>query len=209
MKAAKKVHRKKKRISKHVLKSQEERTKQQQGQKQEQEELNSISPFNDSTTTKNNHSTSPKKTTKINPKHVHTYLSTWQNYPSEWKFQKNTQSWMLRNMYQIEIIPKESFTILIGYLKGLKGNDIRKRVQTDAMRRALRYKGWEKTNTNEVTNKDNDEINQDKDNAAGNDDDNDNNDEEEERCWKALSDNDKRKEYKRARKVIDAMKVVD
>ena len=95
---------------------------------------------------------------------------------------------------------------LVRLHRGSGGEGARNRVEEEAKRRARRYKGWEKGQ---------------KSNAEGGDEEGDENEAEkdedgadgetkepsaEERAWKELDDHDKRKEYKRARKVLDALK---
>lgn len=154
------------------------------------------------------------------PKEAQSYLSLWQQQQKEgnndaalWKFNKNTQSWLIRNMYDVEKLPKGSFSILISYLEGLKGAS-RQRVQEDAMSRALRYKDWEKNKQSSETEKieadanieQNQESVEKNSNQSNTDNDDEDNEETEERRWKSLGDSSKRKEYKRARKIIDTMK---
>ena len=159
------------------------------------------------------------------PQEAHSYLSLWQQNKKQqektgdealesiWRFNKNTQSWLIRHMYDVEKIAKATFTILILYLEDLKGAS-RKRVYEDAVRRALRYKKWEK-DQKEDGGKDNEDENEGDEEAKSevnqNDDDDDNDDEEEKEMdakrWKSLNEHDKRKEYKRARKIIDVLKV--
>jgi len=163
------------------------------------------------------------------PKEAHSYLSLWQLHQKEgnregdedtqlWRFNKNTQSWLLRHMYNIEKIPKGTFSILIQYLKDLKGGS-RKRVYEDAVRRALRYKEWEKNHQadekkNHPEGKTVDAETSNNNNAVEDADDSSYDDEEAEKAadekrWSRLSDHDKRKEYKRARQVIDVLKSVE
>merc|ERR1712062_458336 len=88
----------------------------------------------------------PKKPKQIkNPNDVLNYLKMWKNCKSGsgWKFNKNTQSWILRHMYTILLVNKEMFTLIVSYLDGLKGES-RKRVLNEANKRALRYKRCEK-----------------------------------------------------------------
>lgn len=150
------------------------------------------------------------------PKEAQSYLSLWQQQQNQgndddplWKFNKNTQSWLIRNMYDIEKLPKSSFSIMISYLEALKGAS-RQRVHEDAVRRALRYKEWEKNKQSSEAEKDEADANNDQ-NEEGTDENSNVNDDEdneknEEKRWKSLSENNKRKEYKRARKVIDSLK---
>lgn len=154
------------------------------------------------------------------------YLSEWDHQRKHsststtvgiWKFHKNTQTWLLRNMYDADKVPKASFQILMEYMEGLKGEATREWVNKDAIRRVLRYKEWEKRQggklvqeeegkeetkkTEEQEKMDREDVNQNGDSMSGN-----NGEQEEEERFKSLSDHDKRKEYKRARKVLEAVK---
>jgi len=134
--------------------------------------------------------------------HVLRYISTWKHRDSgsKWKFSKNKQSWILRHMYNVSLVNKSLFCLIVEYLHGLKGEN-RKRIYNDAVKRSLRYKNWEKQDGHP-------EERQEDTNATtasttclismrqyNND-----------TIWKELSDNDKRKEYKRSRRIIDIFK---
>lgn len=158
------------------------------------------------------------------PKEAHNYLTTWKNKdaaPGVWKFNKNTQSWLIRKMYDAEMIPKAIFAILMEYLAGLHGKETIDRIYQDALRRILRYKEWEKksdvngdgdVDENKNGNGDNEkdgenEPAEDKTTTTDNDNNDDDDDNDEDRFQK-LNAHDKRKEYKRARKVHDVIKAV-
>jgi hypothetical protein len=64
------------------------------------------------------------------------YLCTWKFDNSNWKFQKNVQSFLLKNILDEEVIPKRLFKILIKYLKGLQGKSAKDRVK-DLCNRAI------------------------------------------------------------------------
>jgi hypothetical protein len=127
--AQKKSVRRKKRTAKHVLKAKEEREQQQQ---QEtglplKEETPKISK--------------PKKKKKRhakNPNEAAQYLSSWKHRDAggSWKFNKNTQSWLLRHMYEPEKVSKGTFTTLLEYMDGLQGQT-KTRTVADAKQRAL------------------------------------------------------------------------
>jgi hypothetical protein len=214
---------KKRSISKHVMDAEESRKKE-------------ASDGNDNTTTGEAAATAvtrkkkrrKKKAQVKDPQEVLSYLSLWQqqqklrqegkgNEEDEkiWRFNKNTQSWLIRHMYDAEKVAKGTFTILVSYLEALKGAS-RKRVHEDAVRRALRYKNWEKKNQSSETNNDHDdgkesESNEQEErkvtNASGSvDDDGDDDDDNDDKRWNNLNDHEKRKEYKRTRKIIDSLK---
>ncbi|XP_069762099.1 uncharacterized protein C7orf50 homolog isoform X2 [Narcine bancroftii] len=50
------------------------------------------------------------------------YLTKWSNKHEDWKFQKTRQKWLLQHMYDCDKMSDEYFTLLLGYLEGLKGN---------------------------------------------------------------------------------------
>lgn len=187
--AQQKAVRKKKRTCKHVLKAQEEREQQQQQLSSQDAQSNEKKP----------NKKKRKKNHVKDPKEAAAYLSCWKHkdVAGGWKFNKNTQSWLLRHQYDSDKVPKASFGILLDYLKGLQGN-IRTRTIEDAKRRALRYKEYEKSDKKDDTV---DDDNGEADPEGKRDD-----DEDDETRWKRLDDHDKRKEYKRARKVLDALK---
>jgi len=215
-----KVHRKK-RISKHVLESQSRREKQRAELDSEEapkiDQLgNSVNNDGSSAAT----AASKKKTKKEkvkNPQEAHSYLSGWKyrnSGDSAWKFNKNCQSWLIRHMYDTEKVPKATFALMADYLVEIKGA-IRKRVQDDATRRALRYKSWEnhEKNSGEISNdKNREDHNEKKSDFENGKNKNESklSDESEivddESRWNSLDENTKRKEYKRSRKVLDSLK---
>merc|ERR1712032_678716 len=70
------------------------------------------------------------------PTEVTTYLSAWKhrNSGTNWKFNKNTQSWIVRHMYNSCKVNKDTFALLIDYL--MSGDDsLKSRVRSEAMKR--------------------------------------------------------------------------
>jgi len=152
------------------------------------------------------------------------YLTNWKSYRGQWKFNKNTQSWLIRHMYESDNVPKASFEILMEYLLGLQGQGAKDRILQEATRRALRYKKYSDAsggnNNNNETKKTNDadeekkvQFSQDiKEGVADSDKEKKRTKKstddaaDEEARWTALSDHDKRKEYKRARKVLETLR---
>mmetsp|Transcript_9404 Transcript_9404/g.11601 ORF Transcript_9404/g.11601 Transcript_9404/m.11601 type:complete len:164 (+) Transcript_9404:71-562(+) len=125
------------------------------------------------------------------------YLSAWanrENTPNTWKFKKNIQTWLIHHMYDADKISKSSFEIMLEYLKDLKGGT-RSRVSEDATKRALRYKAYEKKA----------ERDGEKENVVETEGDEPIVDSDESR-WKDMDDHEKRKEYKRARKIIEILR---
>jgi hypothetical protein len=200
---------KKKRVSKHILESRGEGSNIKQTEAEKE-----------TTTTEQAVSSKTKKNKKRkrndrckDPTEVLTYLSTWkahqENNDVEWKYNKNTQSWLIRHMYDSEKVPKNVFTITVEYLLGIQSETLKQRIIDDATRRALRYKQYEKdtNNNNEgggegkqnnttdidgnTSTKDTDETNQQQQ-------------QQDDEHWMKLDDHDKRKEYKRARKILES-----
>lgn len=163
------------------------------------------------------------KNTK-NPEDASTYLSTWKydrannnSNNKQWKFNKNTQSWLLRHMYNPTKVSKHSFAILVEYLLNGENMGVKNRVLEDAKFRARRYKELEKQQqqlqergeVEKVEGKDqNAQDDASKKKEAG---------EQSSSSspkkvavvdvsWDKMDEHEKRKEYKRARKVLDAFK---
>ena len=197
MAAGKNKTRRKKRISKHILKSQEivlDTEKNTTAMQQDGSLPKSIVSPSES---------KEKKTHEKHPKEVASYLSSWKhrNSGGAWKFNKNTQSWLIRYMYNSEKVSKGMFTLLLEYLAEIRSENLLERIHAEATKRARRYKEWEKTTkeneTSDVlissttsTRADTNENVEDKDGNSG---------------WIELNDHDKRKEYKRARKVLETI----
>lgn len=187
-------NRKKRRIAKHILRAQGRKRK-------EQQETDGIVTPTDNTAKKKK---AFKKAHVKDPKEAQEYLSLWKYSQETWKFNKNTQSWVLRHMYDVEKIPKATFGILMDYLEGLKGVT-RDWVNEDAVRRVMRYKEWEKKQKLEDV--DESVKNDGDDNQASDKQKEDSEDiKEDDKRFQALNEHDKRKEYKRARKVVETMK---
>jgi hypothetical protein len=91
-----------------------------------------------------------------------------------WKFSKNTQTWIIKHMYNADIISKSTFSLLLEYMLGLQGKT-RMRVLQEATDRILQYKEYEARQSLKETQ------------------DEDENDEKAQ---------EKRKEYKRARQIV-------
>ncbi len=194
--AKRRQKRKKKRISKHILASRERSNNNNETTTTIGEEGEEESNIPTTTTTK--HQQHEK-----DPSEASNYLIMWkQREHGGWKFNKNTQSWLIRHMYEAEKVTKTTFSILMEYFVDLKGNT-RDRVKEDATRRALRYKQWETSGNNQKQEKTSD-ADDDKQSEIKKDENDETN--EEAKKWSELSDHDKRKEYKRARKVLETLK---
>eukprot|EP00956_Cyclotella_meneghiniana_P027188 scaffold60435_cov69-Cyclotella_meneghiniana.AAC.10 len=212
MGAGKNKSHRKKRISKHVLKAEEAKK-----QTQLENELISAAERGEASSTI---TSSPSPSTPIpspssdntnkkvkDPREGDSYLSLWKHHRTTWKFNKNTQSWLLRHCYNADKVNKTTFALLVEYISQ-GGDTTRRRVEEDAKRRAIRYKEWEKKrgegDHDAVVQVDNTETKTDEKKAA----DDTNNTLTEEEVWSGLNEHEKRKEYKRARKIMDALKDV-
>lgn len=152
-----------------------------------------------STTTSNKKQKLTKRTKDIVD--VEGYLMAWKqssngNLTSSWKFNKNTQSWLIRHLYDSTKISKSIFVIALQYF--LKSNiNVQHRLRDDAMQRAIQYQ--QQQQEKETTNHSNDRKDND------NDDDNDVNQNDKEESPEVLLEKNQRKEYKRARKILDTL----
>ena len=248
---AKQTSRKQKRrkFSKHVIEAKKKQQQQQQqdGSDQQRQDQFPGDSINDNRNKKRSNKNKAAGKVK-DPEEASSYLKLWKQHKiarsgdasaakeeaatsggaaaatgggSCWKFNKNTQSWLFRHMYDAEKVSKATFALLLEYLDGMPtgtGNDATKsRIKADASRRAVRYRKYEKNM--EKRQKMNSHREGGEDSAGGGDGDSRNeaedmadesndggNDNEEELRWKKLSDHDKRKVYKRARKVLDTLK---
>ena len=201
MTSAQKAARRKKRVSKHVLMAKEEREKNNA----------TLSAMENPIATAPKARKSSKKKTKVkDPSEAAAYLSAWKHKDAggAWKFNTNTQSWLLRHMYEPENVSKATFSLLMEYLGGLQGKT-RMRTVADARNRAVRYKEYERlrdadsgeSKTHDTDGNEKEASGQDKDDSGSNE----KIDEDDDARWKRLSDHDKRKEYKRARKILDTL----
>ena len=197
---------KKKKISKHVLKARETAA----GQQAVNATTSASSPADTSGTVVGKRKQKKNRHNK-DPSDVAAYLEEWkasQTGKSGWKFNKNTQSWLIRHMYEADKTPKGVFTLLLEYLGGLEGKTTRQWIRAEASRRALRYKSFEKESDGKASGsagvKDEDAMKGD--GKASDEKSLSEDQQEEEARWKKLSEHDKRKEYKRARKVLETIK---
>ena len=155
------------------------------------------------------HTKKQRKKTK-DPTEVAQYLSSWQHRAAgtNWKFNKNTQSWIVRHMYEADKLNKQVFEKCLEYLGGI--NDTAKvRVVEDAKLRARRYKEYEATTGTSIhpikgtpatkQSTEPETIHSKASRPAATE-------EDDEQRWKNLDDHDKRKEYKRARKILEVLK---
>ncbi|KAL7514277.1 hypothetical protein ACHAXN_011473 [Cyclotella atomus] len=205
MGAGKNKSHRKKRISKHVLQSEERKKEAQLENKLISAAGGNGETLADSPVEKQSSDT---KNSKVkDPQEAASYLTLWNhdrtNKSGAWKFNKNTQSWLLRHMYNSDKVNKQTFGLLVEYIcQG--GEGTRSRVEEDAKQKAIRYKEWEKKQQQQSNGEDgkDDEVQAETPKGAKNE------SKTEEEAWAELNEHDKRKEYKRARKVIDALKDV-
>jgi len=235
MSRSKNKGRQKKRISKHVLAAKERRIKEA-----ETRETTTLAKGEDGITVthpKSSISLAKKKNNPIkkhekDPSEGHTYLSLWKKRhlgTEIWKFNKNTQSWLLRHMYDANKVKKETFTLLIDYILQTPNDGVgfKDRIYDDAQRRVIRYVEWEPLHTKQQLQQEKEEgestkeiipatetssslsntnMTKEKNSKVQNA----NKKEEdkymdEKRRWTELNAHDKRKEYKRARKLMEAL----
>mmetsp|Transcript_1833 Transcript_1833/g.2850 ORF Transcript_1833/g.2850 Transcript_1833/m.2850 type:complete len:208 (-) Transcript_1833:333-956(-) len=204
--AAGKNNRKKNRISKHVLKAKEDRDG--ATTPAGAEDLPIPTPLQPP---KKQVVAKKAKAIKIkDPSEAASYLSAWKHRAAggAWKFNKNTQSWLIRHMYEVDKVAKPSFVTLMEYLQGLKGKD---RVIEDAERRAVRYKEFEKTLDAKTDGGKEKEAKSEEAKGEKTKEDSaetpvkDDGGEDDEARWQKLDEHDKRKEYKRARKILETL----
>jgi len=200
MGAGKNKSHRKKRISKHVIQA-EERRKQTEVEKQllsaaENGTSSPPSPSMPSTPSEEKTESTNNAKTK-DPEEAASYLTLWKydqtNNTKSWKFNKNTQSWLQRHMYEGDKVSKTTFATLVDYLTQ-GGDRLISRVEEDAKMRARRYKEWEKKKENSTSDTTGETKEENKSTSA------------DDITWNNLDDHDKRKEYKRARKVLDSIK---
>lgn len=198
--AKSKSAKKKNNVSKHILKSRED-------------DPTTASDVGDKSYNSPKKIKSKSKHTK-HPEEAAFYLSQWKASKSDdssirasssWKFNKNTQSWLIRHLYEVDKVPKSTFLLLLDYLDGLEGKFIIDRMRMDALRRCRRHKEYCKSNELASTTESRNEPTEKTENS------NDINEENgeleyEEALWRKMDDHEKRKQYKRARKILDMMK---
>jgi hypothetical protein len=229
--ASKARGKKKRKISKHVLQAQEERIMKQQQPPPPSDggEVTTVVPPPEemqkaNTKASNNKASTSAPKKKKNKKNVKdpneaaNYLTQWKRHSSGdesiWKFNKNTQSWLIRHMYEADKLSKSAFTLLLEYLNGLKGGDAKSRILAEATRRAIRYKAYEKIRDTQAEKEESADKDADADEkgetstttTTAQPDLTEQEQEEEEARWSKLNDHDKRNEYKRSRKVLDGLK---
>ena len=199
--------RKKKRVSKHVLNANEKLKGNSEDALEHQKGVQS-------THVESTQKQQPKKRKKPktkDPIEAAAYLSAWKHRESGggWKFNKNTQSWLIRHMYEVEKLDKVSFGIMLDYLTGLS-QTAKSRIIQVAEKRARRYKEFEKTLVESHPEPSNREANPQKEDAGGTkarnmDETLESHGEDDESRWKRLDNHNKRKEYKRARKILEKL----
>jgi len=138
------------------------------------------------------------------PEEVINYLVLWDTAKeSAWKFNKNTQSWLLRHMYSADHVNKKCFGLLLEYLKGVEGKGILEGVMAAAVKRCELYKKYDEDNNDDKDGDDDDGTTpQVGDKGKGGDDENN----QLSKNFLALDEHDRRKVYKRARRVLDVVK---
>ena len=141
------------------------------------------------------------------PDEAASYISAWKYRESGtiWKFNKNTQSWLIRHMYEADKVSKSTFGLLLEYLNGLNLN-LKSRIQQVAEQRALRYKRFEKSlekkSEEVVVDSTAEDILQPEASVKSPSESSN----IENARWMQLDEHSKRKEYKRARKILEILK---
>lgn len=234
---SKRSAKKKKRVSKHILQANKDKLELQKARSTEDGvpdlDLEGSTPIVTKQASSSKKKDSKKQQTKKKQgankhtkdvKEAAGYLSNWKHHKDAWKFNKNTQSWLIRHMYEANKVSKSTFALLLEYLEGLKGEGAKGRILKEATRRALRYHKFNEENEGEEGKDDNGNEVQDEDfktvtfsegtkepvkedekkrklskkeQQAATD---------EEARWTSLDEHDKRKEYKRARKVLETLR---
>ncbi len=126
MGAGKSKRHRKKRISKHVVESQT-RKKQEDAEKQllaasEGDGGETSTTTDDAAVPSNESKKSTKNTKTKDPEEAASYLTLWnldrnsKSTTKNWKFNKNTQSWLLRHMYDFDKVSKSTFATLVDYV---------------------------------------------------------------------------------------------
>ena len=163
------------------------------------------------TTSNKKQKLSKQKHTK-DPVDVEGYLMAWKQQQQQhdqssddgsnlatttWKFNKNTQSWLIRHLFDSTKISKSVFAIALQYFLNSNVN-VQQRLRDDATKRAVQYQQdqQEEKGTN---NQGNDEKDRDDNDAPQNEDD---------ESPELILEKNRRKEYKRARKILETL-VVD
>ena len=163
---------KKRKISKHIVASASD---QKQGTSDERTERPAAEDRAAHDKNSDQQSKKVKKRHEKDPADALAYLQEWKDESSTWKFNKNTQSWLIRHMYNDKLVSKSTFGMLLQYLVKAE-HKVHERLRTEATRRALRYQKYTTDPTATTVGK-----------------------------HKMMNDHKKRKEYKWARKVLDTI----
>lgn len=88
------------------------------------------------------------------------YLSQWKHDKSNWKFMKSKQTWLFKNKFSQNLVPCESWPLLMEYFESAVGN-IRKMLLEDANKVITQMDDW-----TESQDKGNDEETKEDEDAA-------------------------------------------
>jgi WKF domain len=145
-----------------------------------------------------------------------------------WKFNKNTQSWLVRHMYDPDKVPKHAFELLLEYLGTMHEGSGKVRMLQDAHRRVIRYKTKQQPQqqssehasssaaavaVNEGGVENGGKVKAPVREEAGDEakarrpPSNDAEEDDDDARWSQMSDHDRRKEYKRARRVLELFQI--
>ena len=225
---------KKRRISKHIVNSRLPSFKNENEAEPGIESAHTLLNKSQPITVVKEKKVSKKRRNVKDPTDVAGYLTAWKNCQEEhqidnsvsvvsskisWKFNKNTQSWLIRHLYDGSKVTKSVFNDAILYFG--KANDaVQERLRQDATMRALRYQQYNSKKETEQEDM-HSQVDTPLKEATGTSMDPKSNvsktpDEKsfssvigfmDDAQWLQLNDHDRRKEYKRARKLLETLAV--
>ena len=76
----------------------------------------------------------PEKAADSQPHPALVYLTEYHTSPSTWKFSKNYQKYLLKNLFSLDRVPSSYESALQAYLPGLKGTSARQSLREAALR---------------------------------------------------------------------------
>ncbi|XP_053606316.1 uncharacterized protein C7orf50 [Plodia interpunctella] len=87
-----------------------------------------------------------------------TYLSQWKHDKTNWKFMKAKQVWLYKNKFSSNLLPDESWPLLVEYFESAQGN-IRNMLLGDANKIIKQMDDWTESQQNNSEEKDADDGN--------------------------------------------------
>ncbi|CAG9793759.1 unnamed protein product [Diatraea saccharalis] len=85
------------------------------------------------------------------------YLSQWKYHRQNWKFMKAKQVWLYKNKFSENLVPKESWSLLLEYFESAKGN-IRNMLLDDANKIIKQMDDWTESQTSVDKNEEENEV---------------------------------------------------